>query len=118
MNNYESFAVYTANALEFTCKFYKVSLSKEQNSELMDIYKTLPAFNDVKESLLKLQENGFRLYAFSNGQADAVEMLLDNAGIRDMFLGVVSVDDIKTFKPSPKVYKHFLQESKAIINDS
>lgn len=111
MQNYENFAVCTSQALDYTCEFYKVSLTDDQKSELLGIYRVLPAFADVKEGLTRLKTAGFRIYAFSNGKADALEMLLNNAGIRDLFLGVVSVDDIKTFKPSPGTYCHFLRQS-------
>jgi 2-haloacid dehalogenase len=111
MQNYVGFEVCTLQALEYCCLFYKIKLSDEEKSELMAIYTVLPAFNDVKESLVKLKEKGFRLYAFSNGKATAVEKLLTNAGIRELFLGIVSVDDIKTFKPSPAAYAHFLRSA-------
>lgn len=113
MQNYVSFAVCTQQALDYTCLFYKESLSSEQKSELMDIYAVLPAFSEVKEALEKFKEKGFRLFAFSNGKKEAVEKLLDNAGIKDLFLGVVSVDDIKTFKPSPGAYAYFLRSADA-----
>lgn len=113
MQNYENFAVCTAQALDYTCAFYKVSLTDAQKTELLGIYRVLPAFSDVKEGLAQLKSAGFRLYAFSNGKADALEMLLANAGIRDLFLGVVSVDDIRTFKPSPGTYCHFLRQAEA-----
>ena len=111
MQNYEDFATCTSQALDYTCAFHKVSLIDAQKPELLAIYRVLPAFNDVKEGLTRLQTAGFRLYAFSNGKSDALEMLLKNAGIRDLFLGVVSVHDIKTFKPSPATYCHFLRQA-------
>jgi len=113
MQNYENFAVCTSQALDYTCTFYKASLTKEQKAKLLGIYGVLPAFSDVKKGLTRLKTAGFHLYAFSNGKADTLEMLLKNAGIRDLFLGVVSVDDIKTFKPSPGTYCHFLRQSEA-----
>ena len=113
MQNYETFAVCTSQALDYTCTFYGANLSGEQKKELLSLYRILPAFDDVKEGLTRLQEAGFRLYAFSNGAAEALEVLLGNAGIRDLFLGVVSVDDIKSFKPNPAVYSHFLRKSKS-----
>jgi 2-haloacid dehalogenase len=67
----------------------------------------------VQAGLSQLKEAGYRLYAFSNGSADAVETLLVTAGIRDLFLGVISTDDIQSFKPNPAVYHHFLKESNA-----
>ena len=111
MQNYVSFAVCTQQALDFTCAYYKIELDEKQKAELMDIYAVLPAFDEVKEALVKFKEKGFRLFAFSNGKKEAVEGLLENAGIRELFLGVVSVDDMKIFKPSPAVYSHFLRSA-------
>jgi len=113
MQNYETFAVCTSQALDYTCAYYATDLSDEQRKGLMSLYRVLPAFDDVKEGLTRLKEAGFRLFAFSNGAAEALEVLLNNAGIRDLFLGVVSVDDIKSFKPNPAVYGHFLRQSKS-----
>lgn len=118
MQNYETFAVCTSQALDYTCSSYGVTLSTEQKKELMAIYRVLPAFDDAKEGLTQLKEAGNRLFAFSNGAADALEILLDNAGIRELFLGVVSVDDIKSFKPNPAVYSHFLRKSGATGGES
>ena len=109
MINYVSFAVCTSQALDYTCAYYNEPLSENQKNSLLALYKVLPAFDEVKSSLITLKQKGYRLFAFSNGQASAVEMLLENAGIKELFLGIVSVDDIRTFKPSPGAYAHFLR---------
>jgi 2-haloacid dehalogenase len=111
MQNYEKFSVCTSQALDYTCSYYKTDLTADQKHDLLSIYRVLPAFEDAKEGLTRLKDAGFRLYAFSNGAADALEMLLSAAGIRDLFLGVVSVDDLKSFKPDPGVYSHFLRKA-------
>jgi 2-haloacid dehalogenase len=111
MQNYENFDTCTAQALDYTCALYKVSLSQQAKEALMGEYKVLPVFADVTEGLVRARKAGFRMYAFSNGSADAVEALLSNAGIRDEFLGVVSVDEIRSFKPNPAVYSHFLRRA-------
>lgn len=113
MQNYENFAVCTRNALDYTARFYRVPLTAAQKDELLYIYRVLPAFNDVKEALVNLKTANFRIYAFSNGSAEAIETLLQAAGIREFFLGVVSVDDLKSFKPNPGVYSYFLRKSGA-----
>jgi 2-haloacid dehalogenase len=113
MQNYETFAVCTSQALDYTCAYYGASLSDEQKKQLMSLYRILPPFADVEEGLIRLKAAGFRLFAFSNGAEEALEVLLSNAGIRELFLGVVSVDDIRSFKPNPAVYSHFLRESKS-----
>ena len=114
MQNYEKFSVCTSHALDYTCTYYKVTLSKEQKQILLESYRTLPAFTDVKNGLERLKKNNYRLYAFSNGTAEAVETLLVSAGIREFFLGVVSVDEIKSFKPNPAVYSYFLRKSESL----
>jgi 2-haloacid dehalogenase len=84
----------------------------------MELYKGLPAFADVEEGLARAQKAGFRIFAFSNGSAEAVEGLLKNAGIRDYFLGVVSVDEMRSYKPNPAVYCHFLRRAGAVGADA
>jgi 2-haloacid dehalogenase len=118
MQNYQDFSVCTSNALDYTCSFYKEHLSKQQRIVLLDVYRTLPAFNDVQQGLTQLKKAGYRLYAFSNGSADAVETLLVAAGIRKLFLGVISTNDIQSFKPNPAVYRHFLKESNTSANQA
>lgn len=118
MQNYETFAVCTSNALDYTCSFFKTPLNKETKQELLNVYKVLPPFADVKEGLIRAKDFGCRMFAFSNGTADAVEMLLVHAEIRDFFDGVVSVDDLKSFKPNPGVYSHFLRKAEAVGAES
>ncbi len=114
MQNYENFAVCTSNALDYTSSCFKVPLSGEVKNNLMDAYKILPAFNDVKVGLAQAKDFGFRMFTFSNGSNEAVEALLNHAGIRDYFLDVVSVDEMKSYKPNPGVYSHFLRRAGAI----
>jgi 2-haloacid dehalogenase len=109
MQNYANFGVCTSQALDYTCQYCDVSLTDSQKAQLLSSYSNLPAFADVTEGLTRLREAHFNLYAFSNGSAQAVETLLGNAGIREFFQGVVSCDDLKSFKPNPAVYAHFLR---------
>ena len=83
MQNYVTFAKCTSQALDYTCMYYKKNLSSEQKTQLLNIYKVLPAFEEVKKALTTFKEKGFRLFAFSNGKKEAVENLLINAQIKD-----------------------------------
>ena len=111
MQNYVPFSVCTKQALDYACLAHKTPLSDDQKQQLLEQYKILPAFDDVKKGLEQLKAQNYRLFAFSNGAADAVNTLLETAGISDYFEGVVSADDMKTFKPNPGVYSHFLREA-------
>jgi 2-haloacid dehalogenase len=118
MQNYADFGICTSQALDYTCLHYNIPFSEEQKAVLLASYGSLPAFGDVTEGLSRLQEAGFQLYAFSNGAKDAVGNLLETAGISRFFDGVVSCDDIRTFKPNPAVYSHFLKESNSSGEDT
>jgi len=118
MQNYQHFGVCTQQALDYSCQFYQIEMSQAQKQALLDVYKILPAFNDVTIALKDLKQHGHKLYAFSNGNQETVEGLLKAANIEAYFLGVVSVDDLKTFKPNPAVYSHFLRQSNSHHNDA
>ena len=117
MQTYDDFAVCTRQALDYTCLFCRVALTQEQKDRLLERYRTLAPFKDAEAALSGLKSAGFRLYAFSNGCAEAVETLLAAAGMRGFFMGVVSVDEVKTFKPDPAVYNHFLRKA-GVTGDS
>lgn len=113
MHQYQTFAVCTRDALDYACSACGVTLSAQQKQDLLEGYRTLPAFGDAPPALEGLQAAGFPLYAFSNGSAEAIETLLVAAGIRQLFVDVVSVDEVRSFKPDPAVYQHFLARSGA-----
>ncbi|MDT8429770.1 MAG: haloacid dehalogenase type II [Pseudomonadales bacterium] len=113
MQNYRDFAVCTSQALDYSCLAHGQRLSVEQKKELLAVYRRLPAFDDVQDGLSRLQAQQHRLFAFSNGSAEAVRALLDSAGISAFFAGVVSTEDLRSFKPNPAVYSHFLRQSGA-----
>ncbi|MGY5453039.1 haloacid dehalogenase type II [Agarivorans sp. MS3-6] len=118
MQHYQSFAVCTKDALDYTCRFYKAALTTAQKQQLLDAYKTLPAFDDVPAALSQLKDSDIKMYAFSNGSLAAVEQLLESAGIKHLFDGVVSCESLQSFKPNPAVYRHFLQQAKALASDT
>jgi 2-haloacid dehalogenase len=108
MGRYENFVVCTRQALDYTDSLLQTGLDESAKTGLMQVYRMLPAYADVPASLQALADAGFRMFGFSNGVADAVSGLLEHARIDQYFEGVVSVDTLKTFKPDPEVYRHFI----------
>ena len=107
MGQYKPFPEVTRAALEYAARVYDVTLSDEVESALMAMYRALEAYDDVAPALSVLERNGARLHAFSNGVADDVAALLAQAKIDNFIISTVSVDDVKTFKPDPRVYAYF-----------
>ncbi|MEM6486291.1 MAG: haloacid dehalogenase type II [Pseudomonadota bacterium] len=118
MGAYRDFSVCTHQALDYALSVHDLVLQEAQHARLLDSYKKLPAFGDVRQALGALCHDRHRLFGFSNGRADAVEGLLQNAGIADFFDGIVSVDDVKSFKPDVAVYQHFQTRSQVRARDA
>ncbi len=72
----------------------------------MEEYQNLRPFPDVVPGLETLKSGGHRLVAFSNGVEATARTLLDRAGVLPHLEEVISVDDLKTFKPDPQVYEY------------
>ena len=113
MGRNRNFDVCTHDALAHACEVFSLSLDCDQEVDLLAAYLELPAFPDVREALTSLQQDGTRLFAFSNGTSAAVSGLLERAGVRHCFVDVVSCDEVKSFKPELVVYRHFLRRAGA-----
>ncbi len=111
MGAYEDFTECTRQALDYVCARAGLALDDEQRTGLLASYGELPAFADAAPALEHLEADGFAIYAFSNGPARAVWNLLQSSQLAPYFLDVVSVDEIRSFKPDPAVYRHFLRRA-------
>jgi len=113
MDDYVDFSVCTKQALNYACEVTRRQLNGEQKVSLLVRYTELPAYPDVKAGLEKVKAAGHRCFAFSNGSKKAVAGLLENAGLSAYFEGIVSAEDVRTFKPNPEVYAHFCRKAGA-----
>src|SRR6185436_10783903 len=63
------------------------------------------SFPDVKPGLQRLRAQGLRLAILSNGEPKMLQSAARSAGIADLLDAVISVDEVKVFKPNPRVYE-------------
>jgi 2-haloacid dehalogenase len=105
MERYVDFWRITQDALVYSTKALGLELTAEKRDRLMDAYRTLHAFPDVKPGLQQLKAQGLGLAILSNGAPDMLQSATASAGISDLLDEIISVDDIKIFKPSPRVYQ-------------
>jgi 2-haloacid dehalogenase len=109
MQKYENFDVCTRQALDYAASSLKLDLKNEDRAKLMAAYQRLPAFQDALPAIRSLKEAGFKLAAFSNGVEASLRALLEHAGILPHLDAVISVDDVKTYKPAPRVYRYLAE---------
>lgn len=106
MGRYEDFGVCTSQALVFAMRSMDVELSESEQESLLEEYQNLRAFPDVVPGIEKMVSAGHTVVTFSNGVEATTRTLLERAGVLPHLHGVISVDDVKTFKPDPEAYKY------------
>jgi len=104
MARYEDFWRITGAALEFACRARDLDLSSDARARLMDEYLRLTPFPEVREALAALGA-ARKLCILSNGSPHMLDALVENAGLKDVFAHVLSVDSVKVYKPNPAVYQ-------------
>jgi 2-haloacid dehalogenase len=104
MGHYKDFWQLTEDGLVYTSKSLKLDLTPEKRKRLMEAYFSLAAFPDVKPGLEALKKHGLKLAILSNGEAKMLEAAAKSAGIYDLLDRIISAEEVKIFKPSPRVY--------------
>ncbi len=101
---YVPFSQVTQDALRYTLLELKLHVTEEQITTLMETYLTLDVYPEVSSVLETMADK--RLVVFSNGSHDMLDPLIEQSGLADRFEHLVSVDDIKQYKPAPASYMH------------
>src|ERR1019366_7470201 len=108
MGKYEDFWHVTEAALVATCKALKLPLDAAAKDQLMDKYLHLDPFPEVKDALKALSH--LPLAILSNGNPMMLNAVVENAGLKAVFGYVVSVDEVRIYKPAPGAYQLALKK--------
>jgi 2-haloacid dehalogenase len=103
MGRYEDFWETTAKALRFGCRALKLPLAADQQARLMEAYLHLETYPEVNQALTALSDHPLAI--LSNGSPQMLAAAVASANLPGIFTQVISVDEIKIFKPSPRVYQ-------------
>jgi 2-haloacid dehalogenase len=105
MKRYAPFSTVTREALAYACETLGLELTAERMEVLMGEYNMLAPYPDVAATFGRLK--GRRLAILSNGSPDMLEPLVEHSGLK--LDAVLSVDELKIFKPAPEVYQLAVQ---------
>ena len=101
MQRYVPFSTVTREALAYACETLGLELDRVREEALMQEYLRLATYPDVQETLKKLRSR--KQAILSNGSPDMLLPLVGHSGLR--FDAVISVDELKIYKPAPQVYE-------------
>ncbi len=78
----------------------------EAVQHVMSGFTALPVHSDVPDGVRALRDLGLRLITLTNGSTAVSEKLFGQAGIRDAFEALLSVEDAGAWKPDPASYAY------------
>ncbi len=100
---YADFAQVTSDALDFALD--TLGANSAVRERLLRLYRLLACFPEVPGLLAHLKAAGMKLAILSNGSPAMLSATLHHNGLNVMFDAVLSVDELRLYKPHPAVYQ-------------
>lgn len=104
MDDYVDFERVTEDALGYAMASLKIE-NPVLARRLMALYRELDAYPEVPAVLTRIRESGMTTAILSNGSPGMLQAAVAHAGIAAVLDRVLSVDDLKIYKPHPVVYR-------------
>ena len=102
MKRHKDFWQVTEDSLDKSMKAFKIDSSMK--NELLNLYKVLSPYPEVKEVLKKLKIKEYKLAILSNGTPALLSELVKNSNLENIFDDLFSVEEVGVYKPDSKVY--------------
>jgi 2-haloacid dehalogenase len=104
MGRHADFAQVTREGLEYACAAIGTEAADLQTA-MLEAFFRLPSYPDAEPLLREVRARGLRTAVLSNGTPAMLEAALQAAGLRGLLDAVLSVEDVRIYKPSPAVYR-------------
>jgi 2-haloacid dehalogenase len=95
----------TGEALDFALDTLHIPGAAGLRERLMNLYLTLSAYPEVRDTLTRLKQAGVTTAILSNGTPPMLQAAVDHARIGHLLDAVLSVEEVGVYKPHPKVYQ-------------
>ena len=102
MKRHKDFWQVTEDSLDKSMKTF--SIDSSMKNELLDLYKKLSPYPEVKGVLKSLKEKKYKLAILSNGTPDLLNELVKSNNLENIFDDLFSIEEVGIYKPDSKVY--------------
>ncbi|MGY9059863.1 MAG: haloacid dehalogenase type II [Candidatus Puniceispirillales bacterium] len=102
MKRHKDFWQVTEESLDKSMKVFKIDSSMK--NELLNLYKVLSPYPEVKEVLKSLKAKEYKLAILSNGTPALLSELVKSNNLDDIFDNIFSIEEVGIYKPDAKVY--------------
>lgn len=101
---YRPFRELAAASLRVTLANHRLSADDARISGILQGFANLAPYDDVRPAFERARAGGVRITTLTNGAAETTNKLLSNAGVRELVENIVSIDDVRRWKPNREVY--------------
>jgi len=115
MKKHKNFWEITEDSLDKSMKVFDVDRSMK--NELLNLYKILSPYPEVKMVLESLKKKNFKLAILSNGTPALLNELVTNNNLNNLFDDLFSVEEVKVYKPDKRVYEIPIKKYNVIANE-
>ena len=102
MKKHKNFWQITEDSLDKSMETFQID--KSLRNELLNLYRELSPYPEVKNVLEKLKNKSLKIAILSNGTPDLLNHLVKSSKLENLFNDIFSVESVKIYKPDPKVY--------------
>ena len=102
MKKHKDFWQVTEDSLDKSMKVFNID--NNLKNELLNLYKILSPYPEVKKVLKDLKEKKFKLAILSNGTPKLLGELVKNNNLNNLFDDLFSIEEVKIYKPDSRVY--------------
>ncbi len=113
---YEPLWTLTEQALDYAFARFP-DVDRSVRPLLLQAYRTLDAYPDVRETLHALKHQGLRTGILSNGDPSMLKAAVESAGLANDLDPVLSVEAARVFKTSPQTYDLVVQALSIAANN-
>ena len=103
MNRHKNFWKITEDSLNKSMKVFNID--KSMKNELLNLYKILSPYPEVKNVLQDLKKKDLKLAILSNGTPALLNELVSSNNLNDLFDDLFSIEEVKVYKPDKRVYE-------------
>ena len=115
MNRHKNFWKITEDSLNKSMKVFNID--KSMKNELLNLYKILSPYPEVKGVLENLKKKNLKLAILSNGTPDLLNELVAINKLNNLFDDLFSVEEVKVYKPHSRVYEIPLKKYNVQANE-
>ncbi len=115
MKRHKNFWEITEDSLDKSMRVFNID--KSMKNELLNLYKILTPYPEVKMVLENLKKKDFKIAILSNGTPALLNELVSINNLNNFFDDLFSIEEVKVYKPDRRVYEMPVKKYNVLANE-